>query len=109
MDDGPETLDEALELARLAVADGTGTVVCTPHVHQVDVATIPARVRELQDALDRAGIALRVRSGGEVSPGTPLTDAELAVIAQGPQGRRWRPPPGARKRRERSGWASRTP
>lgn len=89
VDDGPETLDEALELARLAVADGTGTVVCTPHVHQVDVATIPGRVRELQDALDRAGIALRVLPGGEVSPGTPLTDAELAVIAQGPQGRRW--------------------
>ncbi len=55
VDDGPETLDEALELARLAVADGTGVVVCTPHVHQVDVATIPDRVRELQAALDAAG------------------------------------------------------
>jgi protein-tyrosine phosphatase len=89
VDDGPETLDEALELARLTVADGTGTVVCTPHVAQVDVATIPDRVRELQAALDREGIALRLLPGAEISPGAEVTDAELRVIAQGPAERRW--------------------
>ena len=89
VDDGPETLDEALELARLTVADGTGTVVCTPHVAQVDVATIPDRVRELQVALDRAGVPLRLLGGAEISPGAVLTDAQLRVIAQGPPARRW--------------------
>ena len=89
VDDGPVTLDEAIELARMAVADGTGTIVCTPHVAQVDVATIPDRVRELQAQLDRAGVPLRLVGGAEVSPGDVLTDAELSVIAQGPPGRRW--------------------
>lgn len=89
VDDGPDDLDEALDLARMAVADGTAAVVCTPHVHHVDVATIPDRVRELQAGLDAALIPLGLRAGGEISPGTFLTDAELATIAQGPAGRRW--------------------
>jgi protein-tyrosine phosphatase len=89
VDDGPATLDESLELARLAVADGTGIVVCTPHVHLVDVATVPDRVAELQAELDAAGIPLHLRPGGEVSPGTPLSDDDLRVLAQGPPGRTW--------------------
>ena len=89
VDDGPETLDESLELARLAVADGTGVVVCTPHVHLVDVPTVPARVRELQRHLDAARIPLRVLPGGEVTPGTAVSDADLRVLAQGPPDHTW--------------------
>jgi protein-tyrosine phosphatase len=89
VDDGPKTMDESLALARLAVADGTGVVVCTPHVHLVDVATVPDRVRELQAELDRNVIPLEVRAGGELSPGTPIDDAEAEVLAQGPAGHRW--------------------
>jgi protein-tyrosine phosphatase len=89
VDDGPKTMADALDLARLAVADGTSVVVATPHVHLVDVATIPERVRELQDELDRHLIPLEVRAGGEVSPGTSITDDEADVLAQGPAGARW--------------------
>jgi protein-tyrosine phosphatase len=89
VDDGPETLEESLELARLAVADGTSVVVCTPHVHLVDVATVPARVQELQSALDAARIPLKVRPGGEITPGTDVSAADLRVLAQGPPGRTW--------------------
>src|SRR4051794_8474288 len=89
VDDGPKDMDTAIELARLAVADGTRTVVCTPHAHLVDIATIPARVQELQEALHRAHVPLTVRPGAEVSPGTALTDDEAALISQGPRGREW--------------------
>jgi protein-tyrosine phosphatase len=89
VDDGPRTLDEALALARLAVADGTGLVVCTPHVHLVDVASLPARVSALDAALRAAAIPLHVAAGGEIRPGTRPTSAELQILAQGPPGRRW--------------------
>jgi protein-tyrosine phosphatase len=89
VDDGPRTLDEALELARLAVADGTGLVVCTPHVHLIDVARLPELVDGLDAALRVAEIPLRVAAGGEIRPGTRLDSAELEILAQGPRGRRW--------------------
>lgn len=89
VDDGPRTLEESLEVARLAVADGTRLVTCTPHVHLVDVETIPERVRALREELRRRGIPLEIRPGGEITPGTTLTAGELRTIAQGPPGRRW--------------------
>jgi protein-tyrosine phosphatase len=89
VDDGPRTLGEALALARLAVADGTGLVVCTPHTHLVDVASLPARVRSLDAALRAARIPLHVAAGGEIRPGTRPTSAELQILAHGPPGRRW--------------------
>jgi protein-tyrosine phosphatase len=89
VDDGPRTMDDSLDLARLAVADGTSVVVATPHVHLVDVATIPDRVRELQGELDRHLIPLEVRAGGEISPGTTIGTNEADVLAQGPAGARW--------------------
>jgi protein-tyrosine phosphatase len=50
VDDGPVDLDDAVELARLAVADGTSVVTVTPHVRDLlalgILAEIPARVRE---------------------------------------------------------------
>jgi protein-tyrosine phosphatase len=89
VDDGPQTDAEALELARLTVADGTGTVVATPHARDVEVATVPERVERLQTKLDQAGIPLRVLPGVEVAQDDELTPAELEIAAQGPPGRRW--------------------
>ena len=95
IDDGPRDLDEAVELARLAVADGTGVVTATPHVRDLlragALAELPARVREVQDALDAAGVPLAVRTGAELAHHDlgALTDDELEAIAQGPAGRRW--------------------
>jgi protein-tyrosine phosphatase len=71
------------------VADGTNLVVCTPHVHLVDVASVPGRVSALDAALRAAGIPLQVAAGGEIRPGTRLTAAELRILAHGPPSRRW--------------------
>jgi protein-tyrosine phosphatase len=89
VDDGPRTLDEALALARQAVADGTRLVVCTPHVHLVEVATLPDRVSTLDAALRAAEIPLQLAAGGEIRPGTRLTAPELQILAHGPRSHRW--------------------
>jgi protein-tyrosine phosphatase len=94
VDDGPVSIDESLALARAAVADGTGTVVATPHVHPqhiVDPREIPAHVGRLAECLRRERIALRVLPGGELGHDMieRLSDRELEVIAHGPPGRRW--------------------
>ena len=92
--DGPETLADSVALARAAVADGTRTVVCTPHV-RTDFVTEPLDVvelvRELREALAHAGVPLELRCGGELGhdlAGT-LSQPQLEAIAQGPAGNRW--------------------
>ncbi len=91
VDDGPETLDESIAYARAAVAAGTGTIVATPHVEQVDVRSLPDRVDEVRAALAEEGIALRVEVGGELKPMSlgELEQDELEIIAHGPPGARW--------------------
>jgi protein-tyrosine phosphatase len=95
VDDGPIDLADAVALARLAVADGTSVVTVTPHVRDLLAGGIfdelPARVREVQDALDAAGVPLEVRTGAELAHDDlpALDDRRLDAIAQGPPGRRW--------------------
>lgn len=94
VDDGPRHLAESLELARLAVRDGTRTVVATPHIRREylsDPLEVPERVDALQRALRDAGIPLTVLPGGELDVemvGT-LEQAQLDAIAVGPPGARW--------------------
>jgi protein-tyrosine phosphatase len=91
VDDGPANEAEAIALARLAVADGTGTVVATPHVSQVEIDELPDRVGQLRAALAAADVELKVRQGGELSPDDVfgISQADLEAIAQGPPGKRW--------------------
>ena len=91
VDDGPQDMDEALELARMALEDGTTTVVATPHVRDIDVDTIPERVAQLRDALRAAAVPLEVLGGAEVAWDdlATLSDRQLELVAQGPPGRRW--------------------
>jgi protein-tyrosine phosphatase len=94
IDDGPRTLEESLALARAAVAEGTGIVVATPHVHPAHV-TDPAQIHEhvqmLAGHLRSAEIDLRIRAGGELehSMVAQLGQRDLELIAQGPPDRRW--------------------
>lgn len=78
IDDGAETLDQALQLARLAVADGIQQSVVTPHIHQGwydnERAGIEAACLVFQTALRQEGIALTVRPGGEVRFGAEIMD-----------------------------------
>jgi protein-tyrosine phosphatase len=69
IDDGPETLAQALDLARTAVADGITHSVLTSHVHP---ERYPNQRRNLEVAtaefaahLVEANIPLQVRVGGE--------------------------------------------
>lgn len=70
IDDGPETLDEALEMARIAVANGITEAHVTPHLHpgrwENDRAKIEAAVAAYRAALAAAGIALEVGYAAEV-------------------------------------------
>jgi len=70
IDDGSQSLDESLAMARMAVADGFGTTICTPHQlgnfgHNTG-ADIRRRLGELQTALDEHGIPLCVLPGADV-------------------------------------------
>ena len=70
IDDGPETLDEALEMARIAVANGIEASHVTPHLHvgrwDNDLAKISAAVKAYRAALATAGIPLKIGFAAEV-------------------------------------------
>jgi protein-tyrosine phosphatase len=91
VDDGPPDMADTLELARMAVEDGTRTITATPHVRDVVLAEIPGRVAQVSAAVRAAGIPLTVEAGAELAhPDLPdLSDADLDAIAHGPAGRRW--------------------
>lgn len=91
VDDGPRDAREALALARLAVEDGTRRVVATPHVRELDLHELPARVYRLRAMLTDAAVPLQVFGGGEISPHdvSDLGRDELELIAQGPPEARW--------------------
>ncbi len=70
IDDGATTWDETLAMAQMAVADGIGTIIATPHqlgsfVHN-QATTIRARTCELQGFLDQHQVPLRVLPGADV-------------------------------------------
>ncbi len=94
VDDGPATLEDSLRIAGMAVCDGTGLAVATPHVrsdHLLSVDQLHERVRALQHELDRERIELRLLPGAELGHEmvAGLSDGALQTIAQGPPGRRW--------------------
>jgi protein-tyrosine phosphatase len=70
IDDGPDALPEALELARAAVADGITHSVLTSHVHPERYTNqrynLELAVAEFSAQLLQASIPLQVHLGGEV-------------------------------------------
>ena len=63
IDDGARDLEEALEMARLAVADGIRVMVATPHLFKhksVDLAAINEK-RVILEHIDILGIGWRPR------------------------------------------------
>jgi protein-tyrosine phosphatase len=70
IDDGPQTLEEALAMARLAVAEGIRKSVVTPHLHvgrwENDRASIEVAVGAYRNALAAAGIKLEIGFAAEV-------------------------------------------
>ncbi|MBA3734607.1 MAG: capsular biosynthesis protein [Actinobacteria bacterium] len=70
LDDGARDLDDALDIARAAAADGISVIAATPHVREDYPTTADAMengVRQLRAEIEREGIDLELLPGGEVS------------------------------------------
>lgn len=69
LDDGAQTLEDSIELARVAAGDGIHTIVATPHADlwgaNPDEQDLERRVAQLQTALDEQGIPVRILPGLE--------------------------------------------
>jgi len=89
IDDGPETMDGSLELARAASAQGTTVLVATPHVTYDHIHNtserILAAVEEVNRALRKQRIDVMVLPGAEVAleRAGELEDDELAALRLG--------------------------
>jgi protein-tyrosine phosphatase len=87
IDDGPRDLDGSLELLRAAVEAGTTTIAATPHLRadfsDVHVHELAARVSLMREAVEEAGIPIRLVSGAEMSLSWALdaTDEELRLAS----------------------------
>ncbi len=70
VDDGPESQDESLSMARKAVEDGIYTIVATPHtlngIYINPVKEVTSRVAALQEALSKNHIKLQLYAGADV-------------------------------------------
>jgi protein-tyrosine phosphatase len=81
IDDGPDTLEESLELCRIAVADGITLAIVTPHIHpgrwENTRTSIAAACNDLQRTLEQHDIPLRLGFAGEVR----LTDRIMQQVA----------------------------
>jgi len=82
IDDGPETIDGSVALARAAAEAGTHTLVATPHVswhYPNDADTIARLVDELRARLIAEQVALEIRPGAEIAI-TRLVDIDPAEL-----------------------------
>ena len=83
IDDGPQTMAQALDLARAAVADGITHSVLTSHVHPERYAnqrsSLELAVAQFSAELAQGGIALHVRLGAEAR----LCPELMELVAEG--------------------------
>ena len=70
MDDGSKSLEESLSMARKAVEDSIHTIVATPHtldgIYLNPVQEVSSMVTDLEDALSKNHIDLRLCAGADV-------------------------------------------
>lgn len=68
--DGSQDLETSLEMARIAVADGTTHLACTPHIYpgayNNSTSTIVPALEALQSELDRRDIPLQLVIGADI-------------------------------------------
>lgn len=92
IDDGAQTLDDALEMARAFVADGVTTIAATPHVRDdfpTSADVMLSAIDTLREALDEDGIPLTVLPGAELAVDwiPRLNEAELRRLTLAGSGR----------------------
>lgn len=66
LDDGAENLQQALDMARLAVDSGVRIMVATPHCSEDRRAQVRASANMLREALREQGVPLRLFIGMEI-------------------------------------------
>ena len=80
VDDGPDTLEQSLELCRLAASSGTTHAICTPHIHpgrwENTRKSIQVKFAKLQRAVAQQCIPLHLGFAAEVR----LTDEIITQI-----------------------------
>ena len=88
LDDGPQSLNDSIELARSLVDDGVSVVLCTPHFSRAFPtrhADAVDRFTALRSALGEASVPLRVELGAEVGPAlavsTPVEELQRRAVA----------------------------
>jgi protein-tyrosine phosphatase len=84
IDDGPETIEGSVALARAASAAGIDTLVATPHVNARtpnDSHTIAARVRELNARLVQDDVNVEILPGAEIAI-SHLAEVEPAELSR---------------------------
>jgi protein-tyrosine phosphatase len=92
IDDGPATMQESIELARGASADGITTIAATPHVDwthpSVNAGRIRTVARALQLRLNTAGVDVTIVTGAEIAAAraVELDDDELRALSLGGEG-----------------------
>src|SRR5438105_3274180 len=78
VDDGARTIEESVEMARVARADGIATMVATPHRNAWSYCAEPAdgerRLAEVVAACAEAGLDLRLLLGSEAYIAPDLTE-----------------------------------
>lgn len=78
IDDGARTLDDSVELCRMAAGDGIRGMVATPHVMEFKYPntreTIEEPFRRLEEAVRSAGIDLTLFRGAEVHVASDLVE-----------------------------------
>ena len=92
IDDGPATPAESVRMARKAVASGTTTMVCTPHMlprRPTPPEAVHAGVAALRAELEAADVPLAIVPGGEIALERlrAMDDAQLAAASLGGGGR----------------------
>ena len=90
LDDGAQSMEDALEMAAMAAESGVHTIVATPHSHPQGelpprfASIVESRVRELQYRLRCEGIPLRLLPGMEIfatpDTGWLLSRGELLTL-----------------------------
>lgn len=82
VDDGARTLDEALDMLRLAVDGGVTVQVLTPHIHfgrfDNQKADLQQRFAVFQEQVDSANINIRLQLGSEVR----ISSEIMQLVAQ---------------------------
>jgi protein-tyrosine phosphatase len=93
LDDGPASMEESLEMCRIAYQDGIRTLVAAPHtlsgVYFNDMETILGALVALRSELQNAGLDIEVLPGSEVhvNPAIPQMIQQGSIVTINPPGR----------------------